>query len=463
MRNTTTRSAEVVFIAAVAVALAVVLGAPFVLGPPADTASTQESFDLDTDLSHTQPSVPETGTATVNGTSFDSAQAAVDAAATGQTVILEGTFEERVTVQTDEVTVRSSDAGAAIDGGDTGRVLTVDGEDVTVDGIWLRGSGASVGDEDAGVFVNGTAATLSELYISESAFGVWVNGVDNITVEDSRIEGREDVYPVVQRGNGIHLWRTANTTLRNNEITDVRDGIYYSWAEGVVSENNTMWNTRYGVHYMYSNDNRLDGNLAVDNDVGYALMVSERLTVTNNTAARNSGESGHGILLKDIEDSTVRDNTLIENSNGLYLYNAQNNWLSQNLLLRNEVGAHSTAGSSGQTVTANSFVHSDEPVVTTTQEVEDWNGTDRGNYWSSAGTVDLNHDGTSEVRHRPAGMVEHVVSENPQAAVFAESPAFDAVRLAESSFPVLEAPGVVDHRPLVEPPPEDWREYAHSG
>jgi len=64
----------------------------------------------------------------------------------------------------------------------------------------------------------------------------------------------------------------------------------------------------------------------------------------------------------------------------------------------------------------------------------------------------------SEIRYRPSGLVEHITAEHPQAAVFANSPSFEAIRLAESSFPVIEAPGVIDRKPLVESP-HDWQQY----
>lgn len=451
------RRIEVGFLVAVVAMLVVSMSAAFVVGSPSE--EPQESFDLDIDREYEPPSVPDQSTATVENESFETAQAAIDAAEPGDTVVLEGRFDERLAVNTSDVTVRASDEGAVIDGGGEGQVLVVGGEDVTVENLWVRNSGYSTEDENAGVFVAGNGTTLDGLYASEIAYGIWIDGVDDVTVAESRIEGREDVYPMVERGNGIHLWQTEDTTLRDNEITAVRDGIYFSWATNVVAEENTMWNSRYGVHYMYSNENRLENNLAVDNDVGYALMVSEELEIIDNTAVRNTGTSGHGILMKDIWQSNVTGNEVIENSNGLYVYNAQDNRIADNLVLRNGVGIHSTAGSEGQEVVANSFIGNDDPVVTTTQNVESWNGTDRGNYWSDAHTVDLDNDGTSEVRHRPAGLVEHLVNEHPQAAVFADSPAFDAVRLAESSFPVVEAPGIVDRHPLVEPPHDDWRHY----
>jgi nitrous oxidase accessory protein len=65
----------------------------------------------------------------------------------------------------------------------------------------------------------------------------------------------------------------------------------------------------------------------------------------------------------------------------------------------------------------------------------------------------------SELRHQPAGLVEALVKEQPTAAVFTRSPAFRAIRTAEQSLPVIDAPGVVDYHPLTTPPHEHWREY----
>ncbi|APW96751.1 copper-binding protein [Halobiforma lacisalsi AJ5] len=399
------------------------------------------------------------GVATVDGQEFDSAQAAVDAAEAGDTVVLEGQFEERVTVDTPGVTLEAAERdGAVIDGGEEGTVVEIRADDVTLENVWIRNSGYDKNVDDSGVLVNGSDATLSALRVTDVAFGVWIGDVDGATVEDTLIAGREDVE-TSQRGNGIHLWETTDAELRNNAITTVRDGIYYQWAEGVHAEGNAMWDMRYGVHYMYSNDNVLEDNVAFDNDVGYALMVSYELTMRDNVAANNDGTSGHGILLKDVEDSTVVGNELVGNGNGLYVYNAQDNRLADNLLLENDVGVHITAGSSGEVVTGNSFIANDEAAFAETNSQTSWNDTDRGNYWADARPVDVDGDGIGDTRYRPAGTVERLVHERPQAAAFAESPAFDAVRMAESSFPVLESPGIVDQRPLAEPAHDNWRDY----
>ncbi|WP_049922369.1 nitrous oxide reductase family maturation protein NosD [Halopiger djelfimassiliensis] len=402
---------------------------------------------------------PDDGVATLGDREFDSVQAAVDAAGPGDTIVLEGRFDERVTVDTPGVTLEALERdGAVIDGGEGGTVVEIVADDVTLEGVWIRNSGYDKNVDDSGVFVNGSNATLSALRVTDVAFGVWIGSVDGATVEDTIIAGREDV-PTAQRGNGIHLWETTDAELTNNSITIVRDGIYYQWAEGVVAEGNTMWNMRYGVHYMYSNDNRLENNVAFDNDVGFALMVSSELTMRDNVAVNNDGTSGHGILLKDVEDSEIVGNELVGNDNGLFVYNALGNRLVDNLLLENDVGVHTTAGSSNELVAGNSFIRNGEAAFAETNSQLNWNGSERGNYWAEARTVDVDSDGIGDTRYRPAGTVERLVHERPQAAAFAESPAFDAVRMAESSFPVLESPGIVDQRPLADPPHDNWRDY----
>ncbi|SDQ20939.1 nitrous oxide reductase family maturation protein NosD [Natronobacterium texcoconense] len=457
-----TRS-ETWFLVLALVVLAVIGAAAVVAadGSSSDAERTVEGWTPEVPDVHDAEEPTEPGVATVDGEEYDSVQAAVDAAEPGDTVLLEGAFEEHVTIETPGLTLVTSDEAdrqALIDGGGEGTVVHVTAEDITLEDVWIRGSGYERSDEDAGVLVNGSGSTLSDLRITETTYGIWIGESEDVTVEESIIAGREDVSEAT-RGNGIHLDRADGAELRDNYITTTRDGIYFSWSEGVVAEGNVIWELRYGVHYMYSDDNRLENNVAFDNDVGYALMVSQGLEIVNNTAVNNDGPSGQGILVKDVDDSEISGNAVVANGNGFYVYNAHRNDVVDNLVLENEVGIQFTAGSSDERVVGNSFVANDQSAYATINDQLEWNATDGGNYWSDARAVDLDGDGTSEVRHQPAGSAERLVQEQPQAAVFAESPAFDAVRMAESSFPLIESPGIVDHRPLAEPPHDDWREY----
>ena len=449
------------FVAVAAAVLVVTVGTAVVAATNGldDGDGTIDAWAPDLPDVHAVEAPTEPGVATVGDREFASLEAALEAVGPGDTIRLEGRFDERVTVETPGVTIEAVSAnGAVIDGGGAGTVVTVVAENVTLDDVWIRNSGHERASEDAGVLVQGSGTTLTQVRLTEITFGVWIGEAEGVTVERSTIVGRSDVgHPL--RGNGIHLDRADGAVLRDNYVTTVRDGIYYSWSDGVVSERNVLWDLRYGVHYMYSEDNRLVDNVAFDNDVGFALMVSSNLTIAHNVAVANDGASGQGILVKDVDDSVIRENAVVANGNGIYVYNAHGNAIEDNLVLENAVGLHFTAGSTGERVTNNSFIGNAVPAHASTNAQLHWNTSDRGNYWSAARTVDVDGDGVSAVRYRPTGVAEALVHDRPQAAAFAESPAFDAVRLAESSFPVVEAPGVVDHRPLVDPPHEDWREY----
>ncbi|MFB6079781.1 MAG: nitrous oxide reductase family maturation protein NosD [Haloferacaceae archaeon] len=400
------------------------------------------------------------GVATVDGRRFDSVQAAVDAAHPGDVIRLAGRFDERVVVDVSNVTLTSERGTLAlIDGSGEGDVLTIDGDDVTVRHVWVRNSGYDPASNDAAVWVNGTNATVVDGRVTETTFGIWLDGVDGARVVNNTIVGRERIHPLSDRGNGIEIWKTTNTRIRDNRITDVRDGVYYSWASGVTASGNVLWDLRYGVHYMYSDDCVLRNNLAFDDDVGFTLMVSQRLRIENNTAFNNTGPSGHGILVKSVDDTLIRNNTLIANGDGLYVYNSVDDTIDRNLVLGNHVGIDLQAGSVRETIVNNSVIGNDRPVLTYTSEQLAWNTSTRGNYWSGAQTTDVDGDGIADARYRPAGLVERLTQTRPLARVFADSPAFQVIRLAESSVPLIRSPGVVDYHPLVDPPHDRWRRY----
>ncbi|ELZ24995.1 nitrous oxidase accessory protein [Halosimplex carlsbadense 2-9-1] len=455
-------------LAAVAAAI-LVAAAGTVVALPTDAAPTGDdvAFDAGVPESYDFAATDEPGVATVDGEAFDALGAALAAAEPGDTVELLGRFDPQATVvvETPNVTIRraaDSDAGSGgslpvIDGAGEGDVLALNATGVTVDGVWVRNSGYATEGNDAAVWVDGAGVTVRDSRITDATFGVWVDSVADARLVDNTVVGRDEIPSRTDRGNGIQLYEAVDASVVDNRITDARDGIYYSWAEGVEAHNNTLWDLRYGVHYMYSNDCRLVNNTAVGNDAGYALMLSEGLEILGNTAVNNTGQSGHGILLKSIDHTTVRDNHVVGNDNGLFVYNSLDNEIVRNLVAGNGAGVHLSAGSVRESVHHNTFARNRVQVRADVNSQVAWNES-AGNYWAGAGARDVDGDGVSETRYRPAGMVQHLTGQHPRASAFTGSPAFEVVRLAERTLPAVEAPGVVDHRPLAEPP-HDWRDY----
>lgn len=418
------------------------------------------TFDTGVPAEYSFSAPTQDGTAEVDGRTFDSVEAALATAESGDTIVLRGRFVGPFVVNKSNVTLTSApETLALIEGTGQGDVLTINGRNVTLRRVWVRNSGYDTAENDAGIWINGSNSRVLDSRVTDVTFGVWIDGVDDVRVENTTIVGRESVYPLSNRGNGIQIWRSDGSLIADNRITDVRDGIYFSWSSNVLARENTMWNLRYGVHFMYSDDNTLRNNLAFNNDVGYALMVSKRLAIYNNTAINNTGQSGHGILVKSIDRTEIRDNTLVRNDKGLYVYNSLDNVISKNLVLENGIGVHLAAGSVREAIHHNSFIENNEPVLAVIAEQMAWNGSGEGNYWSETNPADVDGDGRSEVRYQPAGVVERLAARTPHTRLYSNSPAFAVIRLAESSVPIIETPGVVDYHPLVNPPHDDWRRY----
>jgi nitrous oxidase accessory protein len=457
------RVVEVGFAVVVAALLVVSVGA--VVASPVEDATRQTNIDFDQQVPESYDFDDPTGdagdgSAAIDGQRYDSLAAAVDAAEPGDTVDVQGHVAGPVTVDTPNVTIAgTSPSDAVISGDEDGNVVTINASDVTVRDVWVRDAGYSTADNDAAVWLAGANSSVEDARITNTTFGVWIDGVPDARVEGTTIVGRSSIERLSDRGNGIQLWRASSAEIADNRITDVRDGIYFSWSSEVEAYGNTMWDLRYGVHYMYSDHNRLENNTAFDNDVGYALMISDDLEILNNTAVNNSGTSGHGILVREVDHSTIAGNDLVGNDNGIFYYNSQDDEFADNLVLANDVGVHLTAGSTDLRGHGNTFIDNADAMYAVVGEQVAWNATDRGNYWDDASTVDVDHDGVSEVRFQPEGTVERLTRDHPEVRVFSSSPAFDAVRLASRSVPLVETRGVVDHYPLESPAHDDWRRY----
>jgi nitrous oxidase accessory protein len=448
------------FAVATAALLVVSVGAAVAAPEDAATGDRAIQFDPPVPEEYDFDAPPSDGYATVAGERYDSLAAALDAADRGATVRVHGTVSGPVTVDTPGVSVVGASPSEAVIAGDgEGDVLIIDAPDVTVRGVWVKDAGYSTADNDAAIWVDGRNATVADARVTNTTFGVWVDGVSGARIADTTIVGREAVQPRSERGNGIQLWKADHAVLVNNTVTDARDGIYFSWSSEVVARDNTMWDLRYGVHYMYSDDCRLANNTAFGNDAGYALMVSDRLTIVNNTAVNNTGSSGHGILVKSVDHTTIRGNDLVGNENGVFVYNSLDNTIADNLVLGNDVGVHLTAGSVRERGYGNSFIRNGDAMKAVVGEQVAWNESDRGNYWADARPVDVDHDGLSEVRFQATGPLDRLTRNQPATNVFASSPAFDAVRLAARSVPLVDTPGVVDYHPLATPAHDNWRRY----
>jgi nitrous oxidase accessory protein len=379
----------------------------------------------------------------------------VQAAGRGDTVIVErGYYEERLVI-TRPITLRGRDR-PTISGGGQGDVIRVKVPDVVIEGLIVRDSGIDLTAQNAGIYIEPGAhrAVVRRCDLVYDLFGLWIEGVEDVTVEANLITGLRDIQSS-QRGNGIQLYNTRGAKILDNHISFTRDGIYVDVSHHAVFRGNRMHHLRYGTHYMNSYFNLWEHNETYLNRGGLALMEVRDQVVRHNLAW---GNTDHGIMLRTIQDSVVEDNVVARNGKGFFVYDAEYNTLRGNLVVNNRVGVHLWAGSYRNQVDANDFVQNQEQIRYVATRDEPW-GVKQGNYWSNYAGWDRDGDGLGDVPYSANDVVDRLVWKYPYVKIMLNSPAVQTLRLIARQFPLLRAPSIVDARPRMRPHHPDWSRW----
>ncbi len=351
--------------------------------------------------------------------------------------------------------------GAVIRAQGQGHALNISAPDVVVEGCTLYDWGRNLTAMDSGIFVQRTAAgvRLQNNVLQGPGFGIWVDGAPDISVLDNRIDGDTAVRSQ-DRGNGIHLFSVRGGRVAGNRVRYTRDGIYIDNSRDSHLESNTLEDLRYGIHYMFSHDNQVIGNITRRTRTGYALMQSRKLTVVGN---RSEQDENYGILMNNINYSTLRDNVVSEvrhNSStdssapgaegkALFIYNSLFNTIENNHFEHSTMGIHLTAGSEDNRISGNAFINNQHQVKYVATRTQEWSSNGRGNYWSDYLGWDRNGDGLGDVAYEPNDNVDRLLWTYPQVRLLMNSPAIQVLRWVQRAFPVVKSPGVRDSFPLM--------------
>ncbi|PCJ04798.1 MAG: carbohydrate-binding protein [Rhodobacteraceae bacterium] len=375
--------------------------------------------------------------------------AALTQAADGDTLRLSpGVYFEILTL--DHPVTLDGAGQATIDGQGRGSVITVTGLDVTVTGLTVIGSGSSHQEIDAGIQLTKTArnAQVNDNILLGNLYGIDVHGAQNTVVARNVIEGRQDKR-MNARGNGVYVWNAPGTIVEGNDIRWGRDGIFVNTSKRNIFRDNLFRDLRFAVHYMYANNSEVSGNVSIGNHLGYAVMFSKRLKITDNLSI---DDRDHGLMLNYTNDSVIRGN-VVRNAKGkcTFLYNSHKNDFSGNWFQGCGIGIHFTAGSERNRIVGNAFVGNRTQVKFVSTKWVEWSEDRQGNYWSDFAAYDVDGDGIADTAYRPNDSMDHVLWTQPAAKLLLGSPAVQLVRWSQSAFPALLPGGVIDSFPLMRP------------
>lgn len=339
---------------------------------------------------------------------------------------------------------------ARIAGNDQGSVITVTGPDVVVRGLRINGSGSDHAGIDSGVQLKKTAtrAVVEGNVLQGNLYGVDIHGAKDARVAGNVIEGRQDKV-MNTRGNGVYVWNAPGAEVTGNDIRWGRDGIFVNSSKKNRFTQNSFRDLRFGVHYMYADDSEVSGNISRNNHLGYAVMFSTRVRVTDNLSL---GDRDHGVMLNYANHAQISGNLVSGGAKKCaFLYNSHKNKFTNNRFEGCGIGLHFTAGSDRNAITGNAFIGNEVQVKYVSTKWDEWSKDGRGNYWSDFAGYDLNGDGIADTPYRPNDSMDHVLWTQPAAKLLLGSPAVQLVRWSQSAFPALLPGGVIDSYPLMRP------------
>jgi parallel beta-helix repeat protein len=201
---------------------------------------------------------PRTWTVDDNGpANFDNIQEAINNASSGDTVFVHiGTYYEHVVINKTIALVGEDNNFTIIDGYETGNVIYIRANNVTVKSFTVRKSGMY---------------PYSAILIDHSTGNVIINN------------------KVIYNYEGISLLYSSSNVVCGNTISSNYDGIYLYSSSNNVFSGNTIFSSNYdGIDLYYSSNNVVSGNVILHNGfAGMSLYYSSSNVVCGNTILSN--------------------------------------------------------------------------------------------------------------------------------------------------------------------------------
>ncbi len=395
-------------------------------------------------------------------------QQQIDAAAPGATITVPaGTYPGALVIR--QPLTLLGEGQPTLQGGGQGKVVHIAADGVTLRGFRIRGSGLALSDDDAAVFITAHRATVEGNVIEDSLHGIYlrkandcrllgnvIRGKTTLAQESRSIESGLGVSPencdlvANRRGNGIHQWNCERNEIIGNEISEARDGIYFSFANHTRCERNWIHHVRYGLHYMYSDDNVFLENTFSDNAAGAALMFSERLVVRGNRFVNNRGFRAYGLIFQSMDDCRVEANVIEHKAVGLSFNQCNRNRVIGNRVAQNYIGLRFGSNSDENAFSLNVFARNLHPVEVAGENGSNaWSLAGVGNYWDGAAAFDLDRNGVQDLPHRELDLLGVLRRDFPAIALLSESPALKLLRFAHQRAALPGVTSIEDRAPVV--------------
>jgi parallel beta-helix repeat protein len=211
---------------------------------------------------------------------YDTIQEAIDAAVAGDHIYVTGTYHEHITINK-AISLIGEDE-ATIDGDNTGTVVTITANGVSITYFKIFNAGSNWGTKDSGIKIESrNNCFIMYNWINNSRIGIYLQQCSNIRIIENTITHNVDAvlatyspYTTIQantfQDNGLGVFldgiETNHALVKSNNITDGGQGIHLQyWASNNTIINNWVMNNDYGIMLSQSQNNTIYHNNFIEN------------------------------------------------------------------------------------------------------------------------------------------------------------------------------------------------------
>jgi nitrous oxidase accessory protein len=368
----------------------------------------------------------------------------------GDTILVHGGIYHEQNIVINKQICLKGENKPVLDGDDKYEIVTVNADNVYIEGFTIQRAGFSSLNELAGIKIyNCRNVIIRNNSFKDVYFGIYLQGAIGCIIKDNTLTGNGGAETT--SGDGIHCWKSDSLQIIHNTINQFRDGIYLEFVTGsVIWRNTSEKNIRYGLHFMNAHNNAYITNIFRYNGAGVAVMYTHGVKMFNNFFEHNSGDAAFGLLLKEITDSDISGNHFISNTSGIFMEGGNRILMQRNLFQNNGWALKIQANCSDVIIDRNNYIANTFDVSTNGSLVLN---TFNNNYWDKYEGYDLDKDNIGDVAYRPVSMYSMLVEQNPTLMMLYRSFITLLMDKTEKVLPSLIPEDLKDNNPLMKPLP----------
>ncbi len=370
----------------------------------------------------------------------------IEATKEGDTLMVHGGWYKEGNIIIDKKIVFVGKDFPVLDGEKKVEVLSVKADGVVVSGFKVIKSGYATITDPCGIKVyNCKNVVIQNNRLDDNFFGIYLQNCQNCTIKDNYLKayGKEEQ----QLGNGIHCWKSNNILIIANRIDGHRDGIYFEFVyDSLIWRNISTNNIRYGLHFMFSHSDTYISNVFKNNGAGVSVMYTKNVKMFNNHFEENWGDAAYGLLLKDISDSYIFNNTFARNTSAIHMEGTSRIKIEKNVFISNGWGMKIQANCMDNEIINNNFLKNTFDISTNGSLVLN---TFNSNYWDKYEGYDLNKNGIGDVPYHPLSLFAVLTESTPSAMLLYRSFMITLLDKSEKILPSITPDNFIDKKPLM--------------